>query len=176
MAEGQRYKIGINTQLIGKPHRASGRVHTEGWQNLELTPEEFVKHIKQGHAFSAHFRESYRKTDNFICSSVIAADVDGTMTIEEALRQPFITEYASFIYTTASHQESEHRFRVVFLLEQAIARSADWADCLFGLAIKLGSDVSIKDSGRLFYGNREAVVETIGHTLSISEAQLSVVR
>lgn len=170
MSTARRYKVGINTNIIGKPARDKGVNQASDWRCLELTETEFVGHIEVGHAFSAHYRDGYRKTTNFICSEVVAADVDGAFTIEEALEQPFINDFASFIYTTPSHSEDRHRFRIVFLLEETITKAADWANCLYGLALKLGSDPSIKDSGRLFYGNPKAMVAHIGNRLPYDEA------
>lgn len=165
------FKIGINETIIDKPPVGSPVNHAVNWQNKELTTDEFISHVKCGHAFSAHFRENYRNTQNFICSDVIAADVDGTMTLEEALGSSFIKDNATFIYTTPRHNEEEHRFRVVFLLEQTISRSGDWRDALLGLAHKLGSDKSIKDAARLLYGNTKATVYFIGKSLSQEETK-----
>lgn len=169
MSTVRRYKVGINTNIIGKPARGTAVNQATDWQNIELTETDFVGHIKAGHAFSAQYRDGYRKTTNFICSDVVAADVDGAFSIQEALEQSFIKTYASFVYTTPSHSDDRHRFRIVLLLEETITKAADWANCLYGLALKLGSDTSIKDSGRLFYGNPKAMVVRIGNRLTFDE-------
>ena len=176
MEPNKRFKIGINETIVDKPIDYSKNNPAINWQNLYLTRDEFLKHIKNGHAFSAHFNENYRKTHNFICSDFIAADIDGNFTIQEAMEFRFIKDYASFLYTTPSHSNERHRFRVVFLLEDTIIKSESWSNCLLGLAIKLGSDQSIKDAGRMFYGNSKAKIQKFGNILakSIVEDLISI--
>lgn len=142
--------------------------------NLELDIDEFIGHVRKGHAFSAHFKDGYRKGEKFLCSDVVAADVDGTMTLEDALEAPFVRDFAAFLYTTPSHTDDRHRFRIVFLLEETIGHSKDWKNCLLGLAVRIGSDRSIKDAGRMFYGNRDAQVYPIGKMLSVKEVNTLV--
>lgn len=74
-----------------------------------------------------------------------------------------------FPYTTPSHTEEHHRFRAVFLLDETITDAKVWADCLYGLAIRLGSDRAIKDAGRMFFGSLEAEVIEIGGRLPACE-------
>jgi len=171
MSEKKLFKVGINQKIINKPGKIVSTNLAENWQPMELTLDGFIGHVRKGHAFSAHYRERYRKTANFICSDVVAADVDGGMTIAEALEIPFVRDNAAFLYTTPSHTDEHPRFRIVFLLEETIDRSQDWADCLLGLAVKVDSDRSIKDAGRMFYGSRGAEIHKLGKMLPPHEAQ-----
>lgn len=161
----QTFKIGINPTIINKPNSSSVN-HATNWQNQSLTLDQLVESIKRGHAFSAHFKDGYRKTQNFICSDMIAADVDKAWTIDEMLAQSFVRDNAAFLYTTATHTPEAHRFRIVFLLERTMIDAKEWAHALAGLGRKLNADPTIKDSGRLFYGNSEANVYLLNKTLS----------
>ena len=172
MLKQRTFNIGINETIIDKPVDLKGSA--ENWQSLNLTEDQFICQIKSGHAFSAHFREGYRKTPNFICSDFIAADVDGNMSIDQAVATPFVRDFASFIYTTPSHSNDRHRFRIVFLLDETICQSGEWKNCLLGLALKLGSDLSIKDAGRMFFGNSRAFVVKIGKLLPKKEVGVLV--
>jgi hypothetical protein len=169
MSTNRTFKIGINEKIIDKPEDLKVLNPAKDWRNLDLTEEELVSQIVNGHAFSAHFREGYRKTLNFICSDFIAADIDGSMSIEEALESAFVNRFVSFLYTTPSHTDDRHRFRIVFLLEETIEHSEDWKNCLLGLAVKVGGDLSIKDAGRMFFGNRHAMIHKVGHLLPQKE-------
>lgn len=171
---GKTYKIGLNNFIINKPGPYSGINHATDWIHGEITRDELISHIVAGRAISAHYEHEYRKTDNFICCDFIAADIDATMTLEEAQANPFVRDYASFIYTTPSHSDEFHRFRIVFLLEETITEAKDWANCLAGLGLKLDSDKSVKDAGRLFYGSKDATIIDIGNTLSGAEAKLLI--
>lgn len=165
------YKIGLNSSFVGKPDKTARINYAEGWEPLEVSADELIDHIARGFAFTAHFKNAYRKTSNFVCADFIAADFDGTMRIEDALQSAFIQNFGAFLYTTPSHSEDQHRFRVVFLLEETITASEQWADALKGLALRLGSDPSIKDAGRMFFGSRGCHVMRIGKTLPASEVQ-----
>lgn len=159
------YKVGLNTAFLGKPAKNVRVNYATGWVPNELGVDAFIEHVRAGGGFSAHFRNSYRKTSNFICSDVIAADFDKDVRIEEALELPLVKKHAAFVYTTPSHTVSDHRFRVVFLLDETIEQAEDWADALKGLALKLGSDTSIKDAARMFFGSTGCDVIKIGRTM-----------
>ena len=166
----QSFKIGINTNVVNKPNPSTVN-HATDWQNTSLTLDELIQSIQDGYAFSAQFRFGYRKTTNFICSDMIAADIDSSWTIEQILAEPFVKNNAAFLYTTASHTGEQQHFRIVFLLEQTILNAKEWAQALAGLGRKLNADPSVKDAGRLFYGNSAAAFYILNNTLSASDVQ-----
>jgi hypothetical protein len=163
------FKIGLNQQFIGKPDKTVAVNYAVAWKPSEVTEANLIAHIRQGFAFTAQFRDGYRKTANFICSDFVAADFDDTLTLEEAKASPFIQQHCAFLYTTPSHTADHHRFRAVFLLDDTITEAKVWADCLYGLAIRLGSDRSIKDAGRMFFGSLDAEMIEIGGRLPVAE-------
>ncbi len=163
------FKIGLNRQFLGKPDKSAAINYAVGWEPSEVTEPDLIAHIRQGSALTAHFRDGYRKTANFICSDFVAADFDGNMTLEEAEALPLIRRHCAFLYTTPSHTDEHHRFRAVFLLDETITDAKVWADCLYGLAIRLGSDRSIKDAGRMFFGSLDAEVSQFGGRLPACE-------
>ncbi len=110
MTLGRQFKVGINRRIFGKADPSKVNLAT-GWENESVTSTQLIESIRAGCAFSAHFKDGYRKSTNFICSDVVAADVDGNFTIDEACRLPFVQEHAAFLYTTPSHTEERHRFR-----------------------------------------------------------------
>lgn len=167
----RKFKIGTTTKIVDKSPVNGTRSYAEGFNNSELTTSQFIAHICKGHAFTAHFSDGYRRTENFLCSDFIAADIDSGMTIKEAIQSDFIRKFATFLYTTPSHSDDFPRFRIVFLIDETIINPNDWKNALLGLAVMLESDQSIKDAGRLFFGSKEAVVHTIGKTLPMEEVR-----
>lgn len=164
------FKVGLNHGFVGKPADPVGMGLGKGWLPSAVTQQQLIEHVaREGHAFTAHYKGGHRKTTNFICSDFIAADIDRGMTLDEALAIPFVQQYASFIYTTPSHTDDDHRFRIVFLLEDTITVAADWANALFGLALKLDSDLSSKDAARMYYGCIDARVIDLGNLLPANE-------
>lgn len=163
------YKIGLNTSVLNKASNDRRVNLAMDWLPSNVTADDLANHVTSGFAFTAHFKDGYRRTTNFECADFIAADFDGTMRIEDALVLPYVQKYASFIYTTPSHREEEHRFRIVFLLDETIGSSRQWADALKGLAHKLGSDPSIKDAARIFFGSRGCQMVRLKGTLPAAE-------
>lgn len=169
MSEKRTFKVGINETIVDKPADPKRPNSAINWRSLDLDEEALISQIQSGYALSAHFREGHRKTQNFVCSDFIAADIDGPMSVESALQFDFVKKFAAFLYTTPSHAQDRHRFRIVFLLEETLCSSDDWKNSLLGLAVKVGGDLSIKDAGRMFYGNRLAEIHRLGNLLPQKE-------
>jgi hypothetical protein len=164
------YCVSFNDSIINRPSddvMESSSAH--GWTSTKCDAATFIENVSNGIAYSAHFIGGHRKTTNFQAAGFIAADFDGTLTLEEATKNYFIKSYASFIHTTGRHTPEINRFRVVFLLAEPIEPSQDWADALLGLAVQFGSDENIKDAGRMFFGNDRAEITLIGNTLPADE-------
>ncbi len=92
----------------------------KGWENTQLTIKELISHVRNGFPFTHHFAGGRRNTDNFQGAELLIADIDKGMSLDEALRHPFIQEHATVIYTTSSHTDSHNRFRIVFALERRL--------------------------------------------------------
>ena len=167
----RQFKLSINQHIIDKPNRGDPVNQALNWHSVELTLDNLISEIGKGKAFSAQFKGGHRKGSNFSCSDVIAVDIDGGLSIEDALDNSYITSNASFLYTTPSHTETEHRFRIVFLTNSTITSSEDWKNALRGAGRKLGGDPSIKDAARQFYGSKRGIFHKFGHILSDSELQ-----
>ena len=165
------FKVGLNRSFVGKPSKTALVNQAIDWVPSEVSSDELIEHVRSGFGFTAHFRDNYRKTTNFISSDIVAADFDGNLTIEEALELSFIKKFASFLYTTPSNTVEVNRFRAVFLLDKTLDHAQDWADCLFGLAINLNADRSIKDAGRMFYGSVDCDVVKLGNLLPAEEVE-----
>lgn len=167
-----KYPIGINRGIIGKPPASAGINQAAGWASEEFTVDELIDLVAvKGCAFSAQYREGYRKASNFQCAGVLAADIDDDMSIDVAVNHEWISRHASFLYTTASHTEDDPRFRLVFTLERPLADSKDYANALRGLALKVGGDTSVSDGARQFYGNPAAFVVPFNRILAASEVE-----
>jgi len=97
------------------------------WRNEVLTIPELIANIKKGWAWLPSQMKSeefvyrgetydfaYRELGNVIGSELFAIDVDGGLTLEQCWELPFTKEKCIFSYTSASHTEENHRYRLVF--------------------------------------------------------------
>jgi hypothetical protein len=162
------HSVGINRNIIDKPDGAALRTSGKGWKPVELSEAEFADWIGGGGAYAPQYRGGRRKASEFLRCGFLAADVDGGMKLEEANDHAFVRHQAALIHTTASHTPESHRFRVVFLLHDALVEARDWADAQLGLALTLDGDRSVSDAARLFFGNSNAVIFRIGCTMPMS--------
>jgi len=166
--------IGINRNIIGKPAPGVPINYATDWEAVSLSRPEMIETVCNGHAFSAQYSNGYRKTDNFLRTNVIAADIDFAWTIEQAMSLPFVRNYGSFLYTTPSHSDDHHRFRLVFETEKPFELASEWANSLFGLALTLNADKAIRDGARMFYGNADAHMIDIGNKLPDAQVRILI--
>jgi hypothetical protein len=87
---------------------------------------------------------------------VALVDIDKNFTLQQLLQDPFYLKYGSGFYTTPSHTNSNHRFRIIHILENPITNVKEMEFLLRGLIELYGSDKACKDGCRLFYGTINA--------------------
>ena len=127
-------KLSIHETIRGKPVQvsdASGRKWYEsggqrvslgwGWINFDADWDTVFKLITvDGRATSAELSSNNRREDTFVSRELIMIDIDSGMTIEQLLEDDFYNRYGAGFYTTPSHQDHAHRFRIMFRLEVPI--------------------------------------------------------
>ena len=170
---------------------ATGYVKTEG------TIFDVQNDIKSGYALAAGYfiDDGRRGKVNFAGSQWILLDIDNKrpvldengkkvkdeqgkvvteysreLLLEEALNHPFIQRYCALIYTSASHTEEWHRFRLVFVLPEAIEDIDEYESLVVYLQGQLPHDPSCKDAARPFYGNSNAIFPLVNPGASLPEA------
>jgi len=123
---------------------------------VDIEPDQLAKELISGRTFIPSFINTCingklaRRRECWTSQQVIALDFDGGMKIEEALNE-FKNE-AMFMYTTFSHTDREHRFRVVFALDQE-TNDYDFIQYIIKkYEDKYNIDEQCKDGVRLFYG------------------------
>jgi hypothetical protein len=116
MKENKPIVASIQPKFIGKKdiYKKQSKF---GWQNVELSHADFEGCLKKGYAHGHQWHEGTRLSDNFMASTVISVDFDkGNIKLDTLLDNPFIKQSASFVYTSSSHSEVNHRFHVLFVL------------------------------------------------------------
>lgn len=172
-----KIKLSINTNIIDKGNPAA-----HGWLNAELSVAELIKHIQQGFAFSPAVINpdaiggTKPKADDVDYAQLLAIDIDNDfydttekktrkktdkenyLTFDKVKNNIWMQNHALFAYTTASHTEEHHKFRIVFLLPEPIADPDEYKKIAKAIIERLGGDMHCSNIDRLFYGNRNATV------------------
>ncbi|MGN2271663.1 hypothetical protein [Priestia megaterium] len=99
-----------------------------------------------------------RSKANWDSQQVIALDFDEGLTLDEALKDPFFRKYAVFLYTTFSHKEEQHKFRVVLVLDEPITNYKDFERIMAALfELYPYADQACRDGSRLFFGGKKVI-------------------
>lgn len=128
---------------------------------VDVTPLELADAISNGSTFvGATLKEVngelLRRKENWQSQTVVALDFDEGLTIEEALNDEFFNQYAAFMYLTFSHTPTNHKFRVVFVLETAITNYYAFEKLITQLLNKYPqADKACKDGIRLYFGGTD---------------------
>ena len=178
--KSRQFEFAINTKGVNK--NWNYETLTAGFTDVTGDIFDVQRHIAAGHAVCAGLLGGKRKNkSNVIGSNWVLIDIDNStvlkgedgkplkdaegkaikvkepqMTLEQALQQPFIMEYCSLIYTTASHKPDWHKFRLVFLLPEKITDTWVLEECIKCVMGILPHDPACKDASRVFYGSTGA--------------------
>lgn len=167
----QKQKVAVNKGIVNKADtkdKEQKRILTREFENMELTPGELAAFINDGHPFCAQHSGS-RNGENFVCSDVLAVDIDHGLSLDDAMQDQYVQQYASMVYTTPSHTPDKHRFRIVFQLAQTITDPLQMRRAYAGVIRKFGGDGSCHDACRLFYGSKGSNPIVLGNILPSAE-------
>jgi hypothetical protein len=168
-------KLSINTSCIDKPdNKDEFKKICSSFENVEVTNDELSKLVRQGYAFCTQLKNNWKKASNFLCADYLAVDVDEGIRMENMLEHDFVKKYCSFIYTTVNHTDEDHRFRMVFELEETITDPVIMKHAMSGISKKFGGDPSCTDPCRMFFGAKGCEVKHINKTLPAKQVKLLV--
>ena len=155
----ETYTISIGPSLAEKiqPMSSYWPKFNSSFSNQTVTSPELANLIYEHHAFTTWHDNQWRTTDNYLQGQHIGLDfdtMDKRSSIPYLLDDPFISKYASLLYTTPSHTIDAPRCRVVFLLDTPIYQAKNYALAATSLLWLFGgtADRQCKDAVRFFYG------------------------
>lgn len=124
------------------------------FENEEVTAIAAAWMISDGRPFTTWHSNHWRHSDNFICGQHLGVDFDHKG-IDEALRDPFVEQYAAIVYPTPSSTFENPRCRAVFLLDTPIMQAQNYVRAAKALIWVFGgqADRQCKDAARFFYGS-----------------------
>ena len=157
----------ILTQKIPAGHEI-WRSFNASFVNVEYNSSLIASAVYEGRAITTQHANHWRDSKNYLCGQHLGLDFDHGETIDNLLHDPFISMYASFLYTTISHTDAEPRCRVIFLMDSPIMQVKNYTLAASALLwLFHTADRSCKDSVRFFYGAPKCRVEMLNNVLPL---------
>ena len=149
--------VAVNTLIINKNQNKQNL--GQNWINYKIPLSELADGIKAGFAYCSKMKAMPRNKTNFWACNIVSIDVDEDLRIDVALNDPFSQKHLTMFYTTSSHTEQEHRFRLVFKLPRVIESAEEFRKITRALQLKYGGDPASTDVARIFYGNDRCAIQ-----------------
>lgn len=151
------FTYGANFDVIGKcePQNLS---YPGAFREVTGSMQDLAAHISKGHPWMPALLNdgSRRQQFNAKFAEVLGLDIDGGMTIDEALDHPFIGQFCGLAIESNSSTPELHKFRLVFRLDQALI---GWEDIRlaneFLSEMVKAADKACKDASRFFFGAKD---------------------
>ena len=160
----RKLRVSVHRGIVDR-NAPEDRLYAEGWENVELTIDELVLSIRNGHPYCAQIF-GYRNTKHFKASDIVSLDIERSLSIEEALENPIVRAHATILYTTVRHQPAAPRFRIIFVLPRTITDAREMAALVKALRLRVAGDRNAVDAARMYFGNRNAEVMMFDREIS----------
>lgn len=182
--------ISVNTKVVNKVAKGADMVTLQtGFSSLNLTIDDISKHILEGHALCpAHLARdrdgnSIRKNGAFEQAQLVFLDIDnsieapdgskrqktdaeGYLAFDRIVQDEWCQTNLFIAYTTPSHTDAWHRFRMVFCLPESIISATHYGEIVRAFVDRFNADPACKSIVHIYYGNTNARIETFGKVLS----------
>lgn len=155
-------RFAYNPKVTNKTDRHTTLNH--GYLDASGTIPQIIATIKRGYALSSClYGGKGRKVENFAGSQWILVDVDNKdsqsqLTLDDALSHPLLRDYAAFIYTSFSHNDDQHRFRIGFILPEFVTDARIYQELIKLVTEQIPHDKQCRGIATVFYGNTGAIV------------------
>lgn len=176
-------KIAVNKSVKNKVFTGSDL--TNKWENVLVNPDQLKELILAGYALcNSHLTSNVKKIENFLSSECLMLDYDNSMladgvkvksepyySLENFTGNTWIKNNAYMIYTSPSHTDDWHRFRIIFKLPKLYTSAEEYKKVVHAFINKMHSDPSPSSVTNAFFGNTDAQVFAYGHTLKEKDVE-----
>lgn len=138
-----------------QPHQAGAISNRLGNSKMEITFDEFVKALGQGRTYSpSTYKGTRRKASDFEQTYILCADIDHQNYSYEDIKSKshFQGLIPSIIHESFSSKPECRKWRVIYILENAITCPATSKRMLRCIKDNLDGDPAIVDNARMLYG------------------------
>lgn len=153
------HEFSLNPNIVNK---AIHNNHSNIYRSNSGSMDELLGYIRKGFSWCpAQFKNNERKLENVTQCGILGFDIDNTgenkFTLDDWAANPWLVKH-TFYYTTCSHTDEHHRFRIVLPFRQAVTRdvyetTSDFINTMTGGA----GDRMTRHPAVPFFGNTKAV-------------------
>ena len=161
-------KLSIQPEIIGKPN-VSMKQMGWGWESIEVDSwqDAFELMTIDGYATTCELWNENRKRENFMSRQIILIDIDKNMLITDLFNDDFYNQYGAGFYTSPSHTDEHHKFRICFVLEQAL-KNPDHVESFIRALVKYfypDADIKPTNAASYFNGTPNCVIKEFRNTI-----------
>lgn len=192
--------LSVNNDVIGKATAQQMASLNTRMTPTRLTCEELSRHVQAGYSFCVAqltprpdgLGFATRTSASWEAAQLIAIDIDnsitydnekrqrteaeGYVTVEDLLRDEFISRHAYLIYTSPSHTDTWHRIRLVFCAPEAFTKPAHYKRAIDAFIARFSGDTATSSVVNIFYGSPQCQTFPLGNVLTIEAMRETVER
>ena len=117
----------------------------KNWSNIYEDLDWLLGWVAAGYGWCAtHFIDRHRKAENACGSNMIVIDFDGDTTLARFWSTTTARQWCAATYTSASHKESQHRFRAIFPLAMELEHPAQHKGAYWLVVNRLLADLGLE--------------------------------
>lgn len=150
------YRCAVNTNANNKNVLCPYGQFLDAFWQTALPLERLKNVIKQGFTIAPFLFTGRKNQEHWLGAELLFIDVDEGLNLQEVIQME-TTQQCLFIYTSPSHTEEHHRYRVVFSLP-SFERSINAYRCILEKLIEVyKADTSCSDPAKHYFGNTNAL-------------------
>lgn len=159
-----------NTKYSNKPDINEVKKLQNRLQQTEIEIKDLANNLAQGCTFKPAYLNG-RTSNDFISQQLFALDFDNNSDVKTELnRCEELNIIPAFGYTTFSHTENQHKFRLVFCNDEIITDIDERNKLQKSLILAFDNcDKQTMDASRIFFGGRELICENYNSVIKGSE-------
>lgn len=188
-------RYSISRDIRDKASQSEMAILNHALQPVTTTVEELMAHLQAGgpicNAFLAADENGLasRNEESFIESWIVGADIDnavvdkngvkrrktaaeGYYSLDDAKRDETVRSQAAFLYTTPSHQDNWHRFRIIWVLPEPIRDQNEYRRLVSSFIEQFDSDRATSSPRQIFYGSSKGEFVWFGNVMSTYQLRI----
>ena len=132
----------FDISISRKPYTHKPTKQESAWIKFDrknVTVDELHEFVTNGYAYCSVMKDNHHSDANFISTNTLTFDIDHTKEdFKECIER--LKQKPSIAYTTSSNTETEHSYRLIYVLDSEVTTKQEYGELIVGLAETLELD------------------------------------